>query len=1287
MKKRRCKRRYTVRISITFISMLKKAAVFSTGIILLATPLFAAAQVINTSSLSSAASSCLSPAPGTDPSVTAAACSSFIQVLIQVVRQLLVMRSVGTTSTPACSITASPNPASLNQTVTLNWTSQNAVRAQWLPDTSGKDNVAVPSGTPDTSGSASVVASVIGNPSVTLEVFSANGASNTCTATFSVPSPYPTVIGTPGSSATIDQSSLTTSSNNPTLTGTATTDGVYIQITNSSGVGVSGSPYITVVNGRWSYSVPQTLSAGSYTVQVLGPANTATGTLTIGVSSNTSSGLTVSLDPSTPAYSLAAAGQSGVILGAFKFHNGATESIALQKVSIAIPDSISPADVVCYSIYSGGTPVGNAFILTSGIAPQRYHGVSVLTNPLTIAAGSDLVLTVKATLANIGIGQAGHSGDVIQLAVDGASAVGLNSGASMQAMFSSPTAATTQFSPGVQIFKSYPAVVTKLPDPSTLATGKQPVLLRFSITASAQGQVEIGRMHFAINAIDASFNGAELDAFTDSAYSQPYSGQTGGMLVSQNFPSGSKVAEFVSNGGPVIAAGQTLYFQLLGDIDAMSASGHPAITTALKSDASPSTASTLNGVLGKYNFIWSDDSIAQGNADVADWFNGFAIVGLPSVGISQTVIGTATASQVPTFTATPTSGPAPLSVQFKSTALSGIDLGSYVKFGDGSQGNLTLAPVCSSCNPLSTVSHSYSAAGSYTTSLVSSSGSILATAAVTVSAASSPPPPPPPPPASCAGTWAITANTQPGILSIPSVASDGTFSAVLKYNVLSYSERIAGSCSNGSIRFSRPIPNQQYSGSYSATQMSGSFTQGSASYSWSAVPTTSAAPAAPAASSVSITANNLTGTVSVTGGSYSLAWGSSNVGTCANSSYTTNGVTSPWTTFNPNQSYTYQGSAASPLTYTVSCIGYDGVTQTKSVTINPVASTPPPPPPPPPPSPVSVTCAPSASTAIYGGSIVWTAHASGGSGAYSYSWADTAGHTAATGGVNTFGPFVYSPGSIGASVIALDSNNSQASGNCSTTVISPTPPPPPPPPPSVSASCGASTNANGSITWSVLATGGTGSYTYSWADTAGHQGSTGSATTYGPFTYNASSVSASVIAVDSSGVQATANCSTSVARPSITIICTPKTNTDGSITWFASATGGTGMYSYAWSDTAGHSGLTGGISSFGPYFYPSSTLEGATVIALDNNNMQGTANCSVVAMAPIQHNLALGASGPEVSTLQNILSMLGYFTGSVTGYFGSATQAAVTAFQSENNLAAVGVVGPLTRDLLLQQHQ
>lgn len=64
--------------------------------------------------------------------------------------------------------------------------------------------------------------------------------------------------------------------------------------------------------------------------------------------------------------------------------------------------------------------------------------------------------------------------------------------------------------------------------------------------------------------------------------------------------------------------------------------------------------------------------------------------------------------------------------------------------------------------------------------------------------------------------------------------------------------------------------------------------------------------------------------------------------------------------------------------------------------------------------------------------------------------------------------------------------------------------------------------------------------------------------------------------------------------------------------------------------------------------------------------------------------LDIGSGGPEVSALQERLAALGFYTGPVTGYFGSLTQAAVRALQSARGIEAAGYVGPATRAALNQ---
>ena len=55
-----------------------------------------------------------------------------------------------------------------------------------------------------------------------------------------------------------------------------------------------------------------------------------------------------------------------------------------------------------------------------------------------------------------------------------------------------------------------------------------------------------------------------------------------------------------------------------------------------------------------------------------------------------------------------------------------------------------------------------------------------------------------------------------------------------------------------------------------------------------------------------------------------------------------------------------------------------------------------------------------------------------------------------------------------------------------------------------------------------------------------------------------------------------------------------------------------------------------------------------------------------------------GSSGETVKKLQQRLSDWGYYSGSVDGVYGSATEAAVKKFQQKNGLSPDGVAGPAT---------
>ena len=62
--------------------------------------------------------------------------------------------------------------------------------------------------------------------------------------------------------------------------------------------------------------------------------------------------------------------------------------------------------------------------------------------------------------------------------------------------------------------------------------------------------------------------------------------------------------------------------------------------------------------------------------------------------------------------------------------------------------------------------------------------------------------------------------------------------------------------------------------------------------------------------------------------------------------------------------------------------------------------------------------------------------------------------------------------------------------------------------------------------------------------------------------------------------------------------------------------------------------------------------------------------------------LEFGSTGPAVQKLQNKLKSLGYTPGYTDGKFGASTEAAVMAFQANNNLTVDGKAGPATQRVL-----
>jgi peptidoglycan hydrolase-like protein with peptidoglycan-binding domain len=69
---------------------------------------------------------------------------------------------------------------------------------------------------------------------------------------------------------------------------------------------------------------------------------------------------------------------------------------------------------------------------------------------------------------------------------------------------------------------------------------------------------------------------------------------------------------------------------------------------------------------------------------------------------------------------------------------------------------------------------------------------------------------------------------------------------------------------------------------------------------------------------------------------------------------------------------------------------------------------------------------------------------------------------------------------------------------------------------------------------------------------------------------------------------------------------------------------------------------------------------------------------------PPKRTLSVGSRGADVKALQQRLSALKYYPGSIDGVYGGDTQAAIWAFQEINGISVTGTVGPVTGKALVK---
>ena len=374
--------------------------------------------------------------------------------------------------------------------------------------------------------------------------------------------------------------------------------------------GLSSAQGTNVVGDASRTIIPPTVSASNGSVVAI-----AAGTLT------------VTTDPASPAYSLAVAGSSGVVLGIYKFA-ALNDNITLNRIGVNLGQdtSASEGDLAGLSLWANGAQIG-----TITFAGGASNAISTPLS-LIVPKNGSVAVVVKADLAPQGSNLPSHPGALLEVNVDTNNTQGILQGNVIG------IAGSTNVS-GVRVFRTVPTVARITPPSSLLVAQAGVTLYQFRVTANPANDLALRK--FVVSVVpspDSTTNGKtwvsnlKVYAYTDPYFTNGVAGFIDGQLAVaiSNPVSGNNAITF-----PVlmIPKGQTYYFQVKGTVAQMAGTtgSAGAVTTYLAGD--PSYAFGTESQISSSNFIWSPMSqFSMPDVYNADWTNGFGVPGLPSGG-------------------------------------------------------------------------------------------------------------------------------------------------------------------------------------------------------------------------------------------------------------------------------------------------------------------------------------------------------------------------------------------------------------------------------------------------------------------------------------------------------------------------------------------------------------------------------------------------------------------------------------------------------------------------------
>ena len=372
--------------------------------------------------------------------------------------------------------------------------------------------------------------------------------------------------------------------------------------------GIAASPSISVTGVTSSSDVSETVIASTGQLQTI-----AGGTLT------------VQLDSSSPTYSVASGGSTGVTLGVLKLR-AANEAINLQRLALQMSNaaaSSSPRNLTQVTIWDGTTQVGAAtFTGTSRFATTTF------STPVSLPKDTDKTLTIKGDLATINQSGDGTEGALIQVDYDGSDSTGtqgsgVESGAQINQSSSSDTAVS-----GVRVYRSFPVFTYSTATGSANNGATDNELLLLNVQADSKGDVQLRKLTFSVATTTALVSAPLFNGPTGSVGTVSLSACTGSPCnITVTFDSSSNTQD------RTIAAGQSKTYRLLATVSLTGTNTTGAVATSLKADAEQGASGITGELMGNItdlassNIIWSPNSTGTSAITANDWQNGFGLSG------------------------------------------------------------------------------------------------------------------------------------------------------------------------------------------------------------------------------------------------------------------------------------------------------------------------------------------------------------------------------------------------------------------------------------------------------------------------------------------------------------------------------------------------------------------------------------------------------------------------------------------------------------------------------------